>query len=329
MDFNELLNKPLPSKGDNDIFESEEDDEDIFSESELDDIFGDSTNDDIYNESEEDDEDDIFSESELDDLFDESELDDIFGESDDDVATELGDMEKEVKAAEESEDEEMDIEEGNDVAEEDCEGSCEESIDDDTIANELEDIMADDPDYEDDDDELDDIGDEDLTDISMDDEEPEPLTGEDDKKADDLMAIASTPLLLRDELTAEESAQFYESEEGQIAIAEGLLLESDMDDLFEEGVFANPNKPFKMTKKARFNQLYELSVQIEARMRQDPMYAKLQKAYAIERICKKQLRAKYHPYALKRAKIYLKRLMKSKSGVLAKIGKKIGLKKAA
>lgn len=199
-------------------------------------------------------------------------------------------------------------------------------ISDDDIANDIEDIMDDDPDYPDDlEDDLDDISDDDMEDDT--DDIPEPLDGEDDKRADDLMAIAATPMLLKDELTAEESAKFYESEEVDIAIDEGFILESDADDIYQEGVFANPNKPFKMTKKARFNQLYELSVQIEARMHNDPLYKKLQKAYAIERICKKELRKRYHPLAIKRAKVYLKRLMKSKSGVLKNIGKKIGLKK--
>lgn len=332
--FKELLDAPLPSQEDDfdEVFGESAEDDDIFTDDELDEFFGESEEDDDedeFEESEDDDEDfdDIFGESE-------DEFDDIFGESDDDF--------------EESDDEDMDesddigeAEEGTDPDEEDDsddsnyadEGCGEEGcdteegfddFDDDRIADEIEDIMDDDPDYPDDD-ELDDVDDLDLDDIP--DEKPEPLTGEEDKKADDMMAIAATPLLIKDELTAESAAEFYESEEGEIAISEGLILESDMEDLFQEGVFASPNKPFKMTKKARFNQLYEISVQIEGRLRNDPYYAKLQKAYAVERICKRELRKRYHQFAVKRAKVYLQRLIKSKSGTLAKIGKKIGLKK--
>lgn len=237
---------------------------------------------------------------------------------------------------------------GNDDTEEGCEDECGpgyedvddddfddlDDMDDDDIADSIEDIDDDldlgiDDDDDDLDDALDDVADDDEEDddVDDDDETPAPLEGEDDKKADEMMAIATTPMLIRDELTAEEAVNFYESADAEIAINEGMMLESDMQDLYQEGVFASPNKPFKMTKKARFNQLYEMSVLIEGRMHNDAYYTKLQKAYKIERICKKQLRKKYHGLAIRRAKIYLKRLMKSKSGVLNKIGKKMGLKK--
>lgn len=186
-------------------------------------------------------------------------------------------------------------------------------LSDDDIANELDDVMDDDPDYPDDD--------------EVDSENPEPLEGEEDDRANDLLAISATPMILKDELTAEEAADFYSTEDADIAISEGLLMESAIDELYTESPFASPNQKFKMTKQARFNQLYELSVQIEGRMHNDPYYAKLQKAYKIERICKQNLRKKYHSFAIKRAKLYLKRLMHSKSSILNKVGKKIGLKK--
>lgn len=291
MDFSTILNSPLPSKQKDDLYGESGDDmgiDQLFTEEELAKLG-------LMEESTDDDDFNI----------------DSFGESDD--------------------------EDFPDETEEGCskEGCAKEDAyssmygDDVEIANELDAIMADDPDYPDDtglDDAIDSEPD-DFDDEDMDDDIPEPLEGPDDRKADNLMAMAATPMILRDELTAEESAQFYESEEGEIAISEGLILESELSELFEEGVFANPNKPFKLTKKARMRQLYELSVQIEARLHNDPIYSKLQKAYAIERKCKAALRQKYHPLALRRSKIYLKRLMNSKSGVLSKIGKKIGLKK--
>ena len=324
--FDDILKKPLPSQ----VHESYdgEDDMDDFDQ--------------FLSESEEDEMD------EFDRFLQESEDADEYGDPSDD---ENDDTEEGCKGkcspgyeyCDPSDDENDDTEEG-------CKGKCSpgyeyceddlddlDDMDDDEIADSIEDIDDDlDLGIDDDDDlddALDDVDDDDDLDDDLDDDgddeddAPAPLEGEDDKKADEMMAIATTPILIRDELTAEEAVNFYESVDAEVAIEEGMLLESDMQDLYQEGVFASPNKPFKMTKKARFNQLYEMSVLIEGRMHNDPMYTKLQKAYKIERICKKELRKKYHNLAIRRAKIYLKRLMKSKSGVLNKIGKKMGLKK--
>ena len=222
------------------------------------------------------------------------------------------------------------MEESDDAEEEGCNGCGTESEDFDGSDDDEDDDDFDGFDDDDDADEFDDVLDQlenETDDEPLDDEpstvdEPE-LDNVEDKKADDMLAMVATPMLLKDELTAEESVNFYESADAEIAVEEGLIEESSLDDLFQEGVFASPNKPFKMTKKARMNQLYELSVQIEARAHRDPMMKKLDRAYAIERGIKKKLRAKYHAPALKRAKGYLMRLMKSKSGVMKNLAKKI------
>ena len=206
--------------------------------------------------------------------------------------------------------------------------------DDDEFLDDLDDELDNDGDYDygdDEDDEEDDECEGDECD-ELEEKPAAPLTGEADIQADNMMAMAATPMLIRDELSAEESVAFFNSSEAEIAVAEGFLTESDIDDVFdddvfEEGVFANPNKPFKMTKAARFKQLYELSLQIEARQHKDPKYKTLQKAYAIERKIKKDWRKKYHALAMKRAKTYLKKLMTSKSPILNSIGKKLGFKK--
>lgn len=286
--FKDLLDQPLPSK------------RDIFSES--------SEDDDIFNSFFESDEDEPSSDEEYES-----------GEDEDDSSEDTSD----------------DVEEGADCSYyEDDDYDDLDDMDDDEIAdsiNDLDDDLGDDDDdYDDLDDELgdeDDADDDGIPDDMEDEEVPQPLEGEDDVKADEMMAIATTPVLIRDELTAEEAVNFYESSDYDIAVNEGLVLESDVEDLYQEGVFASPNKPFKMTKKARFRQLYEMSVLIEARMHNDPIYTKLEKAYRIERINKKKLRKKYHGLAIRRAKIYLKRLTNSKSGVLKNIGKKLGIKK--
>ena len=232
-------------------------------------------------------------------------------------------------------DEDIDLDEGSDddfemdddFGDDDYDSMSFEDGDDD-LEDDLEDLDDElDSDENFDDADMDDIDDADDIDDIDDDEPAEPLTGEADKKADNMMAVAATPMLIRDELTAEECADFFNSSEAEIAVSEGFLMESDIDDVFEEGVFANPNKPFKMTKQARFKQLYELSLQIEARQHNDPKYKTLQKAYKIERTIKSDWRKKYHALAMKRAKKYLKKLMSSKSPILNSIGKKLGFKK--
>lgn len=168
--------------------------------------------------------------------------------------------------------------------------------------------------------------------MSVDDPTPAPpLEGDADQDADSMMAIVATPMMLDDTLTTEEARDFFESGDMDIAIAEDLILESSCDEMveelfgsgdqeFTESVFASPNRPYKMTKKARFNQLYELSLQIEARAHHDPFVPRLDKAYRIEREIKAGWRKRYGALAARRAKNYLKRLMHSNSK---------GLKKAA
>ena len=78
-----------------------------------------------------------------------------------------------------------------------------------------------------------------------------------------------------------------------------------------------------MTKKARFNQLYELSLQIEARYHHDPFVPRIEKAYKIERQIKAGWRKRYGALAKKRAMNYLKRLMHSNSKGLKKAAKRM------
>ena len=167
---------------------------------------------------------------------------------------------------------------------------------------------------------------------SVDDPTPAPpLEGEADQDADNMMAIIATPMIINDAMTVQEAADFLESGDAEIAVSEDLLLESAMDEMigdifggdqaYTESVFASPNKPFKMTKKARFNQLYELSLQIEARAHHDPFVPRIEKAYKIEREIKAGWRQRYGALAKKRAMKYLKRIMRSNSSGLKKAAK--------
>ena len=158
----------------------------------------------------------------------------------------------------------------------------------------------------------------------------EPLRPEDEETADHTMGVVATPVMLDETLTTEEAHQFVESGEGEIAVAEGLMLESDLSEMvstlseaFEEGVFASPNQKFKMTKKAKFKQLYQISLQIEARAHKDPYYPRLMKAYAVERKIKKGWDARYGSLAKKRALKYLKRLQTSHSPSLKKVAARL------
>ena len=170
---------------------------------------------------------------------------------------------------------------------------------------------------------------------SVDDPTPAPpLEGEADQDADTMMAIVATPMVLDDTLTEEEARDFIESGDADIAVSEDLMLESALDDMvstlfdgesqaYTESVFASPNRPYKMTKKARLNQLYELSLQIEARAHHDPYVPRIEKAYKIERQIKAGWRKRYGQLAMKRAKKYLKKLMNSKSSGLKKAAKRL------
>lgn len=163
---------------------------------------------------------------------------------------------------------------------------------------------------------------------SVDDPTPaEPLEGEEDLAADKMMNVVATPELINDTLSIQECSDFIESGEYQIAVNEGLILESDIEtmiadmgrtQLFTEGVFASPNQKFKMTKKAKFNQLFEIALQVEARAHHDPYVKTLDKAYAVERRIKAGWRKRYGKLAYKRAMNYLKNLIKSKSNTLKK-----------
>ena len=124
-----------------------------------------------------------------------------------------------------------------------------------------------------------------------------------------------------------------ESGDFNILIHEGFMLESDVADFaaelgddpsyYFEGAFAPAGKSFKLTKAARFKQLYAISLNIEARAHNDPFYPKMQKAYKIERTIKKGWEKRYGALAKKRAIRYLRRLAQSKSGVAQKIVSKL------
>ena len=161
-------------------------------------------------------------------------------------------------------------------------------------------------------------------------ETPQKLSPDEEMQADDMMSVAATAAIVNDEMNAEEKAQFIESERDvQIAINEGLLMESDIQDIANAaGKFITENNYNKkmiirLDKNAKMKQLYAIGVNVSAAAHKDPDYYKLKKVNRIRRTLQSKLRKKYHGGALKRMRVYMKRLMSSKSKTLSNIGKKI------
>jgi hypothetical protein len=154
-------------------------------------------------------------------------------------------------------------------------------------------------------------------------EDVAPLTPDADAQGDRLLEAIATPDLIENTLTDDEYDDFVESGDIYTAVAEGLISDAyleeaisndDFDGIFTESAkFAPEGRKYKMTKKARLRQLYEISLQIEARLHHDSYYAKMMKVYAIRRKIRAQWRRKYHAQAMKRAKKYLRKIMMSKS----------------
>ena len=66
-----------------------------------------------------------------------------------------------------------------------------------------------------------------------------------------------------------------------------------------------------------------LAINVCAAAHGDPDYAKKKKLMKMKKVLNARLDKKYHAQAVKRSKIYMKRLMSSKSKPLAELGKKI------
>ena len=233
---------------------------------------------------------------------------------------------------------------GGDPATDDVEPPADESkikiteeYDDEWDDDDLDDIVGGD----DDDDDIDSLSDDELEQLDQElsgkmidsvvgRETPQKLSPDEEMQADDMMSVAATAAIVNDEMNAEEKAQFIESERDvQIAINEGLLMESDIQDIANAaGKFITENNYNKkmiirLDKNAKMKQLYAIGVNVSAAAHKDPDYYKLKKVNRIRRTLQSKLRKKYHGEALKRMRVYMKRLMSSKSKTLSNIGKKI------
>ena len=293
MSFNELLNQDLPSRSNKSFFESADEYLD----------------------------DEAYLESLLESIYDES------NDEDEDFMKGGKDKYK-----------------GGDPATDDVEPPADESkikiteeYDDEWDDDDLGDIVGGD----DDDDDIDSLSDDELEQLDQElsgkmidsvvgRETPQKLSPDEEMQADDMMSVAATAAIVNDEMNAEEKAQFIESERDvQIAINEGLLMESDIQDIANAaGKFITENNYNKkmiirLDKNAKMKQLYAIGVNVSAAAHKDPDYYKLKKVNRIRRTLQSKLRKKYHGEALKRMRVYMKRLMSSKSKTLSNIGKKI------
>lgn len=154
------------------------------------------------------------------------------------------------------------------------------------------------------------------------------LSPEEEQEADDMMGVAATTVLIKDEMNKDEQKKFIESEEAvRAAINEGLLLESDVNDiaadlgLFTEKKNYNKKMIIRLDKEAKQKQLFALAVNVSAAAHNDPDYRKLKKVNRMRKILRAKLVRKYKAEATKRMKVYYKKLTTSKSGPLAAIGK--------
>ena len=229
-------------------------------------------------------------------------------------------------------DDDTECEYGDDLEDdlEDPEGDVASVIDDELDDDEDDDELGVDDLSSEELDELDDELTDDYVDDLVGDQDEITLSPEEEMEADDMMSTAATTIVVNDELNAQEKAEFLESaEQLQIAVNEGLLLESDINDMMydlsmvTEGQKYNKKMLIRLDKKSKMKQLYSLAVNVSACAHHDPDFIKLKKVLRVRKQLRAKLRKKYHAEAMKRMKVYYKRLTSSKSSVLSNIGKKL------
>ena len=160
------------------------------------------------------------------------------------------------------------------------------------------------------------------------DEPEETLSPEEEIQADDLMQTAATALLVNDELSTEEKVDLINNEdEVNTIINEGFMRESDFNMLAANAGLVeekNYNRPMiiRLDAASKKKQLYALAVNVSAAAHNDPDYRKYKKVLRLRKILKTKLERKYRTEANKRMRVYYKRLVKSSSPTLNKIGAK-------
>lgn len=222
----------------------------------------------------------------------------------------------------------------NDGSLDECGNSCASnaSMEDGDITDDIEDVLDDDEDIEglSDDDlaALDaELTDDVLGSVADDDEGDVSLSPEEEMQADNDMALAATTMLVKDELNAQEKAEFVKTEsttavnESFMTSVDVALLTESTDQVVTEAKYTNRMR-IELSKDAKVKQLRALAVLIAARRKGDPDYVKYKKVMRVKKVLRAKMDRKYGVVADKMAKVYFKRLKGSKSSALAKIGGK-------
>jgi hypothetical protein len=159
-----------------------------------------------------------------------------------------------------------------------------------------------------------------------DDEDEVSLSSDEEMKADDMMNVAATTLLVNDELGVEEKVAFVQNE-AETAVAEGFMTDADVNEmssglgLVQENSY-NKKMIIRLDAASKKKQLYALAVNVSAAAHGDPDYRKLKKVMKMRKVLREKLDRKYKGEATKRMKVYFNRLKHSKSNTLAGIGNK-------
>lgn len=204
-------------------------------------------------------------------------------------------------------------------------GSAEEGVDTDDIED-----VDDEGDFDPDD--LDDSEllalDKELTGDGVGGDEEEHLTPEEEIKADDMMSVAATTMLVNDELSGDEKKEFCTSDiETGIVVREGFMTEADINDLAVACGALTTEAPYtnkmiiRLDAASKKKQLYALAVNVSAAAHNDPEYYKYKKIMKMKKIQRAKLERRYHGEAMKRMKVYYARLRKSKSKTMNKLAK--------
>lgn len=173
----------------------------------------------------------------------------------------------------------------------------------------------------------DDLGDIDGADLSDDDLAEITLTPDEELKADEMMQIAATTKLVNDELNAEERAAFVQNE-ADTAIREGFMTDADVNLIAEEAGLTTEGKYtskqiIKLSAESKKKQLFALAVNVSAASHGDADWKKLKKVMLARKILRERLTKKYKSEAIKRCRVYFRRLQSSKSPVINKLADKV------
>ena len=153
------------------------------------------------------------------------------------------------------------------------------------------------------------------------------LTPEEEMEADDMMSVAATTMLVKDQLNAQERAEFLKDEaQVKCAINEGFLTDADVNEMMiEAGLVTeakyNNRMIIKLDAASKKKQLYALAVNVSAAAHHDPDWIKYKKCIKLKKLLHAKLERKYKSEAAKRARVYFKRINKSGSPTVAALAK--------